>query len=240
MASPVGLQKKLVSVDVRVKKLTLDVKRCDKANVLALRTREASESLLEMASMIREVETLARAAGRNERDDMNNLVETYWTMMRENQTALRKAIVGAQHSIDRLHRTELFRSEERSIENEQGKSAGIRRRGKMEKESLVRHSASVTDSLLGISRAMNDQVTSSSATIEHLVDSSATIIESGQEATKMNQEIQHSSKLLTKYDRRETTDKILIFFSFLFFFACVLYVLKKRAGIPFSWLYMFI
>lgn len=85
MASPVGLQKKLVSVDVRVKKLTLDVKRCDKANVLALRTREASESLLEMASMIREVETLARAAGRNERDDMNNLVETYWTMMRENQ-----------------------------------------------------------------------------------------------------------------------------------------------------------
>lgn len=74
------------------------------------------------------------------------------------KTALRKAIVGAQHSIDRLHRTELFRSEERSIENEQGKSAGIRRRGKMEKESLVRHSASVTDSLLGISRAMNDQV----------------------------------------------------------------------------------
>ncbi|OQR69690.1 vesicle transport protein SEC20-like, partial [Tropilaelaps mercedesae] len=242
MASPVALQKKLVSLDVRVKKLILNIQGCDDADVLARRTREASETLREIATMIRDVDGLAQSAGRAEKEEINNLVETYWTMMRENQTALRKASVEAQHAIDRLHRSELFRFEG-NVENGaygKGDPEGIRRRGKMEKESLVKSSSKVTESLLGISRAMNDQVTFSGATIDHLVDSSATIVESGEETKKMNSEIQHSSKLLTKYDRRETTDKILIFFSFLFFFACVLYVLKKRVGLPFSWLWYWI
>lgn len=76
----------------------------------------------------------------------------------------------------------------------------------------------------------------SSSAIDHLVESSNVINQTGEETKTMNSMIQHSSKLLSKYDRRETTDKILIFFSFMFFFACCVYVLKKRAGVPFGWL----
>jgi len=37
-----------------------------------------------------------------------------------------------------------------------------------------------------------------------------------------------SGKLLAKYGRREFTDKVLLLFAFIFFLACVLYVLQKR------------
>ena len=39
---------------------------------------------------------------------------------------------------------------------------------------------------------------------------------------------QISRRLITKYGRREVTDRVLIFFAALFFFACVFYVLRKR------------
>jgi protein transport protein SEC20 len=40
--------------------------------------------------------------------------------------------------------------------------------------------------------------------------------------------IVHSRKLLAKYGRREFTDKFLLIFAFVFFLACVLYILQKR------------
>jgi len=38
----------------------------------------------------------------------------------------------------------------------------------------------------------------------------------------------HFRRLITKYGRREVTDRVLIFFAAIFFFACVFYVLRKR------------
>ena len=40
--------------------------------------------------------------------------------------------------------------------------------------------------------------------------------------------IGQSGKLITKYGRRETTDKVLIFLAFAFFFSVVFYILRKR------------
>ena len=37
-----------------------------------------------------------------------------------------------------------------------------------------------------------------------------------------------SRRLITKYARRETTDKVLILFATAFFFAVVFYILRKR------------
>ena len=48
------------------------------------------------------------------------------------------------------------------------------------------------------------------------------------EFENMSGHIQHSRKLLTKYGRRECTDKLLILLALVFFFASVLYILKKR------------
>lgn len=44
----------------------------------------------------------------------------------------------------------------------------------------------------------------------------------------MGGHIQHSHRLLTKYGRREFTDKLLIFLALVLFFGTVLYIMKKR------------
>lgn len=48
------------------------------------------------------------------------------------------------------------------------------------------------------------------------------------ELTGMASDIHNSGRLLTKYGRRECTDKFLILFAIIFFFSTVLYIVKKR------------
>ena len=44
----------------------------------------------------------------------------------------------------------------------------------------------------------------------------------------MQGHIKNSHSLLTKYARKETTDKMFIFLAMVFFMATVIYILKKR------------
>jgi len=232
MRSPVELQKELVCIDVKLKSLISEVLSCEDLEGVALKNREASEAMHKMNRMIRAVECLADGATRTNREEMMSLVDTYRKVQLDNQSSLRKANVTAQNALEAKQRSELFYTNACP-----GQGDGIKKRGKMESEVLVRSSTNVTSNLLTISRIMSDQVQSSTTALNQLEETSTRIVESGEEAKAMGNVIHQSSKLLTKYDRRETTDKILIFFSFLFFFACVFYVFKKRAGIPFSWLW---
>ena len=52
--------------------------------------------------------------------------------------------------------------------------------------------------------------------------------ENSEEHKSMAGVIGQSKKLITKYGRRELTDKVLIIFAVGFFFAVVLYILRKR------------
>jgi len=55
------------------------------------------------------------------------------------------------------------------------------------------------------------------------------VIESSSEELKEQGSILSiADKLLGKYGRRESTDKMLIWVGLAFFFACVLYVVQKR------------
>ncbi len=58
--------------------------------------------------------------------------------------------------------------------------------------------------------------------------SSRTIQETNDEFKTMTGTIQLGRKLITKYNRRELTDKLLIFLALALFLATVLYILKKR------------
>lgn len=58
--------------------------------------------------------------------------------------------------------------------------------------------------------------------------SSRTIQETNDEFKTMTGTIQIGRKLITKYNRRELTDKLLIFLALALFLATVLYILKKR------------
>ena len=60
------------------------------------------------------------------------------------------------------------------------------------------------------------------------VKSSNTLQETREELKGMAGVIQTSRNLLTKYGRREMTDKLLIFLALALFLATVIYILKKR------------
>lgn len=62
----------------------------------------------------------------------------------------------------------------------------------------------------------------------YLVGTSTNVDETHEEYHGMAGMIHQSRKLLTKYNRREITDKVVIFLAIAFFFACVIYVVTKR------------
>uniref|UniRef100_A0A3Q2FVQ2 BCL2 interacting protein 1b n=1 Tax=Cyprinodon variegatus TaxID=28743 RepID=A0A3Q2FVQ2_CYPVA len=99
---------------------------------------------------------------------------------------------------------------------------------KVTKETLVESSSSITESLMSISRMMSEQVKQSEDTIGSLATSSRTVQETNEEFRNMTGTIHLGRKLILKYNRRELTDKLLIFLALALFFATVLYILKKR------------
>jgi len=60
------------------------------------------------------------------------------------------------------------------------------------------------------------------------VSSSRVVGDTEEELKSMSGHIHGSHKLLTKYSRREWTDRLLILLALAFFFATVLYIVKKR------------
>ena len=52
--------------------------------------------------------------------------------------------------------------------------------------------------------------------------------ETNEEFKSMSGHIYTSKKLLTKYNRRELTDRLLIILALVFFFSTVVYIVKKR------------
>ncbi|XP_071375321.1 vesicle transport protein SEC20 isoform X2 [Centroberyx affinis] len=99
---------------------------------------------------------------------------------------------------------------------------------KMTKEGLAQTSSDITESLMSISRMMAQQVQQSEETMTSLATSSRTVQETNEEFKAMTGTIQLGRKLITKYNRRELTDKLLIFLALALFLATVLYILKKR------------
>uniref|UniRef100_A0A2R9AD89 BCL2 interacting protein 1 n=1 Tax=Pan paniscus TaxID=9597 RepID=A0A2R9AD89_PANPA len=99
---------------------------------------------------------------------------------------------------------------------------------KTAKESLAQTSSTITESLMGISRMMAQQVQQSEEAMQSLVTSSRTILDANEEFKSMSGTIQLGRKLITKYNRRELTDKLLIFLALALFLATVLYIVKKR------------
>jgi protein transport protein SEC20 len=75
---------------------------------------------------------------------------------------------------------------------------------------------------------MGDEVRVSEQATMILTTSSSTLKDTGIHMTSIGQSIRSGGKLITKYGRREFTDKILIFFALLFYFGVILYILRKR------------
>lgn len=143
--------------------------------------------------------------------------------------------------IEKIEKQELFNTEPDDATNEavssdeqQGGVAALRHRSigttasRHSRSSLVAQQDSVTDRMLAISRHLSETTQRSAATLDTLVASSAHVEGTRDELHATAGSISQSGKLLKKYGRRESTDKVLLLFAFAFFLACVLYIVQKR------------
>ncbi|XP_034062562.1 vesicle transport protein SEC20 isoform X2 [Gymnodraco acuticeps] len=174
---------------------------------------------LEIKALVQDLEQMAREQDR-ETDRLAILSETesQRRQMLSNQTAWRKANLACKLCIDHSEKDELL----------QGGDYQSTRQRKVTKECLVETSSNITESLMSISRMMSEQVKQSEDTIGTLATSSRTVLETNEEFKSMTGTIHFGRKLILKYNRRELTDKLLIFLALALFFATVLYILKKR------------
>ena len=99
----------------------------------------------------------------------------------------------------------------------------------MDREEAVRQNGQATDKLAAISRQLAETVERSSVTVGTLVESSETVKETKDEYAGLGSIVGQSRRLITKYARRETTDKVLILFATAFFFAVVFYIFRKKS-----------
>ncbi|XP_061393156.1 vesicle transport protein SEC20-like [Musca vetustissima] len=139
--------------------------------------------------------------------------------------AFRKANVATMLEIEKANREELM-----AITGEtdlrQRHTAGTATRHN--RGSLVTQENNVTEKMLAISRHLSETTQKSAITLENLVASSQNVEATRDELTNTAGTISQSGKLLKKYGRRECTDKMLLFFAFAFFLACVFYIIHKR------------
>lgn len=154
---------------------------------------------------------------RDENDpNLSRDVDSYREQFSRTLQAFRKANISTMLEIEKSDKAELFTMTP---------EAELRQRNKT---TLISQQESVTERMLSISKNLAETTQKSAATLDSLVQSSSTVEETNEELVNTGGTIQQSGKLLNKYGRRETTDKILLLFAFIFFLACVVYIVQKR------------
>ncbi|KAJ8266792.1 hypothetical protein GJAV_G00134740 [Gymnothorax javanicus] len=209
----------IIKYDLEIKALIQDIRDCPgpQSELMELNSK-VKEKFGQLRLRIQNLEQLAKE--QDKESDMLAIIsetESHRKQMLSNQTAWRKANLACKLSIDRVEKDELLH----------GGDYAVRQR-KTTKESLAQTSSDITESLMNISRMMSQQVQQSEETITTLATSSRTVLETNEEFKAMTGTIHLGRRLITKYNRRELTDKLLIFLALALFLSTVLYILKKR------------
>uniref|UniRef100_A0A336NA81 CSON010931 protein n=1 Tax=Culicoides sonorensis TaxID=179676 RepID=A0A336NA81_CULSO len=144
--------------------------------------------------------------------------------------AFRKANIQTMLEIEKNDRVDLLASVSTisGTDSDGTRQRNVPEAGLAKKAGIVSQQESVTERMLSISRHLSETTQKSAATLETLVASSVSVEGTSEELYNTAGTIQQSGKLLKKYGRRECTDKILLFFAFSFFIACVIYIVQKR------------
>ncbi|KAK3590197.1 hypothetical protein CHS0354_041255 [Potamilus streckersoni] len=208
----------IVKLDLEVKALIQDIRddvqtneELDEVNV------KIRKKLNSLRIKIEELERLGREQDREEdRSVILKNVENHRERLTSNTTSLRKTNIAVKLAIDKWEKDELF----------SGNTP--RKRNINSKESLTKAASSITESLMELNQTMESQVQQGEQTMKVLLTSSNTISDTQDELKSMGSHIHTSKNLLTKYGRREMTDKLLILIALVFFFSSVLYVMKRR------------
>ncbi|KAK6317485.1 hypothetical protein J4Q44_G00128850 [Coregonus suidteri] len=209
----------IIKYDLEIKALIQDIRECPgPQSVLMDFNSIVKERFNQLRLRIQNMEQMAKEQDKEtDKQAILSETESHRRQMLSNQTAWRKANLACKLSIDNLEKDELL----------YGGDSTVRQR-KATKESLVQTSSDITESLMSISRMMAQSVSQSEETIGTLATSSRTVLETDEEFKAMTGTIHLGRKLISKYNRRELTDKLLIFLAVALFLATVLYILKKR------------
>lgn len=192
--------------------------------------RQVQKTINEIRNALEELGSLAREQDREtEREAVNLKIREHSEQVSSLQQCLRRANLSAQLAIEKTDRMSLLSRDVGAGSTEDSSSATRQRLPYKDKDNLAKMSSRVTDDLLSISRSLSGQVKLSEDALHTLVSSTKVISDTQEEFKAMGGVIHQSRKLLSKYNRREFTDKVLIFLALVFFFACALYVLIKRA-----------
>lgn len=217
-----AVRQEIVNLNLRIKALIQDICTCQgPLEVLNELNREGRINIANLRKQIEQLEILAKEQVKGtERTKLFAEVESHRQQLTSTFGTFRKANVTCMFTIQKMDNLALLHD---GVEE-----AAIRHRQRKDKDGLVKMSSDVTEQLLSISRHLAETTRRSADTLETLVDSSGNVQGIQGELQTTGSVIMQSGKLLAKYGRREFTDKVLLVFAFVFFLACVLYVLQKR------------
>ncbi|XP_061580936.1 vesicle transport protein SEC20 isoform X1 [Cololabis saira] len=212
-------EQEILKYDLEIKALVQDITECPgPQSKLTEINAYVKKSFHDLRSRIEDLEQMAMEQDKeSDKQALVSQVQGHRKQMLGNQTAWRKANLASKLTIDKMEKQALLDGPDNTA-----------RQRKMTKEGLAQTSGDITESLMSISRMMAQQVQQSEETITTLATSSKTAQETNEEFKTMTGTIQLGRKLITKYNRRELTDKLLIFLALALFLATVLYILKKR------------
>ncbi|CAK8671380.1 vesicle transport protein SEC20-like [Clavelina lepadiformis] len=221
--SPNLCKEEIVKLSCSVKAIIQDIWACKgPLGALSDLNKAARTQISLLKSKIRELEDISNEVDNERlRMDLKQLVENQTRQLQYTQATLRKANLSCKLSIDNREKDALLGSREIRAQE-------IRHRQENSNKSLAQTGSEITENLLSITRMMDNTVKQSSATLQTLVTSSKSISDTNEELKDQSGLIHTGHRLLTKYNRREFTDKILIFLAMALFFATVLYILKRR------------
>ncbi|XP_064603283.1 vesicle transport protein SEC20-like [Liolophura sinensis] len=209
----------IVKLQLEITAFIQDIRECDgPLDRLMTINSEVRENLGNLKSKLQDLERMGNEQDKeSDKQTILRDVQNHRKSMASTIVSLRQANLMANLAIDKKEKEDLLKG-----------STDVRKRNINNKESLVSSANSITESLMSLSKMMSGQVVQSQDTISSLESSSNTITGTREEFRSMSGHIQNSRKLLTKYNRREVTDKLLIFLALVFFFSTVLYIVKKR------------
>ncbi|KAM7000301.1 vesicle transport protein SEC20 [Tautogolabrus adspersus] len=212
-------EQEILKYDLEIKALIQDINECEgPQSQLTELNADVKKSFHNLRLRIQDLEQMAMEQDKeSDKQNLMSQVEGHRKQMLSNQTVWRKANLASKLSIDNMEKQALLK----------GTDSAARQR-KMTKEGMAQTTSDITENLMSISRMMAQQVQQSEETITTLATSSRTVQEANDEFKTMTGTIQLGRKLITKYNRRELTDKLLIFLALALFLATVLYILKKR------------
>ncbi|XP_044743438.1 vesicle transport protein SEC20 [Chrysoperla carnea] len=217
------VRKDIIDNNLKVKAIIQDINNCQ--GPLSVLEELNNAGRQKIASLRKHIEHLNELVSECNDEELDNEIDTHRKQLTSTLAAFRKANMNAMLTIEKANSTDLF-----DTNKDEDTSSTVRKRtaANAGKAGLLKVSSNVTDQLLSISRQLADTTQRSADTLDSLVSSSSSVQGTNDELINTKGTIGQSEKLLAKYGRREFTDKVLLFFAFSFFLACVLYIVQKR------------